>query len=456
MDQIEAINEHESDEPIVTNADSPACDSEGRHAEETAPKRSRDGLLELKADEVDRRLREGIPIHNARVIGRLRLRGRFEKPILLQNVEAANLVIDGAIFDTEVAFKGCRLNRMTINRKVQFIGGVSFEGSELTKPKFDDVKIHGKANFQAVRVRGKADFLRIRFFGGANFWEANFEGWVDFKQCRFDEPADFRSICAEEGFVMRQCHFVSAFLFRGASVSKKFDFGDSRFEGRLDLAKAKIHDFAYLESIEQGEGFRFSCWNAVAERIQIRPEQVQGRLASECEGDHGAAMSEYGLLKRNFEALHRHEEEDWAFYRFKVNERRSKRRSWRRPWSKFSQAFEWLVLDLGCRYGTSPFRTVAAAAAMILAFSLVYMIDVRSLPMEVDSNRIPFPGQPFESIPNRVVIGLVTSVSAFTDGLGSLRETATGWMNLFLVVESLLGTLVWGLFVVAFSRKVIR
>jgi hypothetical protein len=29
-------------------------------------------------------------------------------------------------------------------------------------------------------------------------------------------------------------------------------------------------------------------------------------------------------------------------------------------------------------------------------------------------------------------------------------------MNLFLVAESLLGTLVWGLFIVAFSRKVIR
>jgi hypothetical protein len=29
-------------------------------------------------------------------------------------------------------------------------------------------------------------------------------------------------------------------------------------------------------------------------------------------------------------------------------------------------------------------------------------------------------------------------------------------MNVFLIVESLLGTLLWGLFIVAFSRKVIR
>ena len=158
-------------------------------------------------------------------------------------------------------------------------------------------------------------------------------------------------------------------------------------------------------------------------------------------------------MKRNFEALHRHEEEDWAFYHFKVNERRSKPRTWARPWSKMSQAFEWLVLDLGCRYGTSPFRTVAAAAVMIVAFSLVYMMGVTLLPLE--AGKVPFDGEP-TTLANRVVIGLVTSVSAFTDGLGSLRETAKGWMNLFLVAESLLGTLVWGLFIVAFSRKVIR
>jgi hypothetical protein len=31
-----------------------------------------------------------------------------------------------------------------------------------------------------------------------------------------------------------------------------------------------------------------------------------------------------------------------------------------------------------------------------------------------------------------------------------------GWMNIPLLIESLLGSLLWGLFIVAFSRKVIR
>ena len=99
---------------------------------------------------------------------------------------------------------------------------------------------------------------------------------------------------------------------------------------------------------------QFAFTNALAERILVRPEQLDGRLASEQAGDHAQAMQEYGLLKRVFEGLHRYEQEDWAFYRFKVNQRLSKPRSWRRPWSKLAQFGDWLLLDRGCGYGTSP------------------------------------------------------------------------------------------------------
>ena len=39
---------------------------------------------------------------------------------------------------------------------------------------------------------------------------------------------------------------------------------------------------------------------------------------------------------------------------------------------------------------------------------------------------------------------------------GGIREIAKGWMNLPIMIESILGTLLFGLFIVAFSRKVIR
>lgn len=446
MDTADRI---ETDEHVSANDETPACEAAAPGDRRTPGERP-----EMSVAEVWARLRAGQVISHVRVAGRLTIKGEFEFPFRFVDAELANLVIEGATFRAEVSFRNCKLRRPIIQRKTVFAAGLSFQGTDLIKCRFDDVKVHGPANFRNAHFFSKSDVLRTRFLGPVDFWEARFAGWVDFKLCYFDEDADFRSLCADEGFTFRSCTFLKALLFRGASVAKKFEFDKSRFEGLLDLSKAKLHDFVYLEQIEQGPACRLAFWNAVAERIQVRPDQVEGRLASECDGDHARAMSEYGLLKRNFEALHRHEEEDWAFYRFKVNERRSKRRSWRRPWSKLSQAFEWLVLDLGCRYGTSPFRTVGAAGAFILAFAIVYMIGVDSLPM--GEGKIPFPGSPTTSLANRVVIGLVTSVSAFTDGLGSLRETAEGWMNLFLVAESLLGTLVWGLFIVAFSRKVIR
>ena len=118
---------------------------------------------------------------------------------------------------------------------------------------------------------------------------------------------------------------------------------------------------------------RFAFTNAVAERILVRPEQLDGRLASEAAGDHAQAMQEYGLLKRVFEGLHRYDHEDWAFYRFKVNQRRSCKRTWQRPWTKLAQFTDWLLLDLGCGYGTNPLRAVRAALVIMLAFSVIYV-----------------------------------------------------------------------------------
>lgn len=83
--------------------------------------------------------------------------------------------------------------------------------------------------------------------------------------------------------MLDHCQFRSNALFRGATVQKKWQADASRFEGRLDLSKAKLHDFVYLEHIEQGEKQQFAFANTIAERILIRAEQLPGRLASEAE-----------------------------------------------------------------------------------------------------------------------------------------------------------------------------
>ena len=111
-------------------------------------------------------------------------------------------------------------------------------------------------------------------------------------------------------------------------------------------------------------------------------------------------MQEYGLLKRVFEGLHRYEHEDWAFYRFKVNQRRSKPRSWNKPWTKLAGFSDWLFLDQGCGYGTNPLRAVRAALIIVIGFGVIYASGVHLLHVETP----PFDG-PQDGMLNRVMIG---------------------------------------------------
>jgi hypothetical protein len=404
----------------------------------------------LQPAEVVERLRRGELIENARVVG-LILKGEFPLPVRFRNVTLVQPVIDRANFADEVVFEHCTLDRFKTSRGSKFAKGLSLSASTLIKADLRGLTVTGTFRCDNVRTRGRFLVDGAKFLGRVRFWEAQFLGWAEFKNCEFVDDADFRSFHAEQGFIVDKCLFRGDALFRGITVAKKWQADGSRFDAMLDLSKAKLHDFVYLEAIEQGPDMRFAFMNALAERILVRPEQLDGRLASERAGDHAGAMQEYGLLKRIFEGLHRYEQEDWAFYRFKVNQRLGKHRSWRHPWSKLSQFGDWLLLDKGCGYGTSPSRAVRAAVLIILGFAVIYAAGIDLLHVE----KTPFEGPP-SNISNRCMIAALTSVSAFTSGFGDLRDAAHGWMNLPLIAEALLGTLLWGLFIVAFSRKVIR
>lgn len=408
------------------------------------------GGASLDPAEALERLHRGEAIENTRVVG-LRFKGEFSQPVRFRNVTLVRPVFERVKFADEVVFQSCTLDRLKFTKYATFAKGLSLTGSTLTHANLRRLSVAGPLRCDNLRTRGRLVVDDAKFLGRVRFWEAQFGGWVEFRGCEFSDEADFRSLHAEQGLTFDRCVFHGDALFRGATVCKKWQAEGARFEGLLDLSKAKLHDFAYLEAIVQGPAMQFAFANAVAERVLVRPDQLDGRLASERSGDHSRAMQEYGLLKRNFEALHRYEQEDWAFYRFKVNQRRARPRTWRRPWGKLAHFADWLMLDHGCGYGTNPSRAVRAALLIILGFAAVYASGIDLLNVE----RTPFAGPP-SSAANRCMIAALTSVSAFTSGFGDIRGAAQGWMNLPLIAESLLGTLLWGLFIVAFSRKVIR
>jgi hypothetical protein len=426
--------------------------SDAENAEQPAVDRDEVRATDLGADAALEKIRNGEVLENVRIRG-LRLRGEFAHPIEMKHVTLIRPQFDRATFKQPVSIVNCQIDHARFSRKSVFEQGLNFAGSTLRRCRFAEVTVRGAFRCDNVRTVGVIQFIAAQFEGDVRFWEARFGGWVDFRQCQFHALADFRSLTADEGLVFDRCQFLGDLLMRGATVGKKLDLTTSHAEAAVDFAKAKLHDFAYMEGLAAGPRQQFSFLNAIAERILIRPEQIEGRLASERSRDYVAAMQEYGLLKRNYEQLHRYEEEDWAFYRFKINQRRSHHRSWARPWTKLAELLNWLLLDLGCGYGTNPMRAVRAAILITLGFAGVYAWGFRDFHMA----HAPISGIGHDALPNRLLYALMTSVSVFTSGLGGdLLSRAEGWMFLPLGVEAVLGTLLWGLFIVAFGRKVIR
>lgn len=409
------------------------------------------GYPTLPEEEALERLRAGRPVEHA-YIDRLTLTGEFPKGVLLRDVYIKSLALTEVRFSQSITLQACHVHRLFAEDCVVQESFV-LKRTELTISYMRCCELLKGLNCESLKVRSKFLMSKCVVKGRLRFWEALFDDWVQFEDCTFEERFDFRSAECAAGLSALRSRFLGPALFRGAHVALKLELNGSRFEDLVDLSKAKLHDFVYLDDIEQGERQRWAFWNTVSERILVRPEQVEGRLLSEEQGDYAKAMREYGVLKRSYEHEHLYSYDDWAFYRFKVNERRARGASWSRPWTKLVEIFDWILLDWGCGYGTDPLKAVRAALVMVLFFAVIYTLGFHKVyPIE----QPPFSYLPKDALLNQFGVSLFLSVAAFTSGFGDLRESVMDWMNVPLMIEALLGTLLWGLFIVAFGRKVVR
>lgn len=406
---------------------------------------------EMSAEEVIERLQAGQLVEQV-FIRRLDLTGEFSKGFMLRDVYIKELSMVDVSCLQNVSIQGSKIHRVYIERG-RFEESLSFKRSRVNLFYMTDSELLKGLNCESIKVGSKFLITETRCVGRVRFWEALFEDWASLEGNMFEDRFDFRSAECRSGLTLNRSQFKGNALFRGAHVALKLEANEAHFDGLIDLSKAKLHDFVYLEDIEQGPEQRWAFWNTVSERILVRPDQIEGRLESEEKGDYRRAMREYGVLKRSYEHEHLYSYDDWAFYRFKVNERRCRDSSWRKPWTKLWELMDYLLLDWGCGYGTDPLRAVRAALVMVFFFAVIYTLGFDKV-HAVD--KLPFSDLPAEALLNRFAVSLFLSVSAFTSGFGDLRESVMDWLNIPLVIEALLGTLLWGLFIVAFGRKVVR
>lgn len=406
---------------------------------------------ELSQDEALSFIREGKIIEHC-YIRRLSLGADFSETIHMRGVYIRHLQMSEGTCHKNVIFSGCHVRNMVIESR-RFNESVSMKHCKIYFMHMKNTHLHKGFNAESAEFSSKTVLQNTIFEGRVRFWEATMKDWFTFRECTFKSKVDLRSAIFEAGFTAPSCLFEGDLLFRGTHLALKWEAPDARFEKLIDFSKSKLNDFVYLEDIIQGDQQQWVFWNTVSERILVRPDQVEGRIHSEENKDHSKAMREYAVLKRSFEFENQYSYEDWAFYRFKVNERLARSQQSSTLTAKAFNLCDWFLLDWGCGYGTHPMRAIRTALVMILFFALLYTIGFSSLHQP---EQLPFPDLEPNALLNRLGVSLFVSLAAFTSGFGDLREVAIGWMNAPIMIEALLGTLIWGLFIVAFGRKVIR
>jgi hypothetical protein len=395
------------------------------------------------------RLRHGDALRSVSV-DVLELRGQFTKPVRVTGSDIGRLVL-AASFEAGVSFQGSSIRELRATSEARFAGGLSLRDARAGEIHVAETTVSGPVDLTRLRVARETSLEGVAVDGRLRGWDAEFGSWVNIQRCTFTGLVDLRAIRAAEGVRLVDSHFGDDLWLRGAAVQYRLDFSRSSFAGHVDLSRAKLFDFVYFEGIRQGPKQQFSFANVVAQRVAVDPLQLAGRLRSEQLGDHASAAAEYGLLRANYQALHRFDDEDWAYRNYKRNRRRMYRPSWREPIGLVSKFVDWLVLDHGIAYATSPGRAVQAALLLIGGFALVYA----TANPDLSPLRIAPPAE--AGWIDRLGFGLLVSGSLFTGGLSlDLLGNATGWVRAAMVVEALLGLLLWGLFIVSFSRKIIR
>lgn len=367
-----------------------------------------------------------------------------------------------AKFQGAVLFKDCTLEDVRFHG-AEFEKGVTFEECEFRRtPRMSWISSKGPFVLRNCLFTGKVSFEKCAFGDRFDAWDTRFQGWLDLFDSTWEREADLRSATCSEGLVFRRGTIRGSLLLRGTTVQKKFAIEGTEIGGCLDLSKAKLHDFSYLEDLKLGPNGSIRLWNSILRALLLRPEQVTGRLASAREEDWEVAAQELGVLKTNYSALNWFDEEDWAYYEFKRARWKARAKKKEGGFAgRASRFFERVIFDWACGYGTMPMRVLAASLLVIVGFAALYCLPY--LAGGVPSYDFAGPGAvlaPYQltGVPaiDGILTALLDSTSTFVSGFDGVDKNVEGWLAVALTLEGLSGMLLLGLFIVSFSRKVIR
>lgn len=372
--------------------------------------------------------------------------GTFSEDVFIRRCEIKNLVLSEATFKKKCDFQKSLILRGKVQR-TEFQGDVSFEGAKLCYTSFYQSIFSGKADFGHTNYSGDASFEEVDFKCGGSFMHADFPEKGMFKRSHWGGKADFKNLESQGDIEFADAKFDGELLLNNSVLRLSLSFQQATFSDRTDFSHIQIGRALILGDLQLGEKQGFIFKNANINHIAFSRRIVEGHIFPEYDGRYFDASREYAFLRTAFQNNNQFDDEDWAYYQFKRCERKGRRLSYN-PLRWIQKFLEYFFLDLGCGYGTKPFRTLGMCLILIALFAICYYIGV-SVPKETDYGF----SQPQL---NHITYAIDISLMAFSGGYSDLPTTVHGPIKFIAMSEYLIGIVLMGLFVVAFSRKIIR
>jgi uncharacterized protein YjbI with pentapeptide repeats len=419
----------------------------------------------ISSQEAKDRLRAGEELRDLRIDRLTLTKVEIDFAIQIVDCEIGILDFNNSVLKEDVTIRRCRVD-MCVLSEARIEKKLDFKRTAIGRGRFQRVDFQGIANFAETTLAyssfhqstfcQKADFGRGTFIGDATFSEVTFKDMANFIHCEFKErgiflsciwrgKVDFKHIQVAKDLELNQGQFYDELLLMGAVVQLSVSLNGAYLEGRTDFSSMSAGRSLSLVGVSLGESQGFRFVNAIAHPIVLERDTVEGHIWPERNGEYLTAAREYGFLRTAFAQINRFDDEDWAYYQFKRNERLAQPFS-ANPLQLLMRGGNFLFLDLGCGYGTRPFRTLLVIALMLFFFGIFYFFGA-PVPPDVHYGL---------SLPlwNQTMHALYTSLLAFS---GSIADTnVSGGLRLLAMIEYMMGVVFMGLFIVAFSRKVIR
>ncbi len=371
----------------------------------------------------------------------------FTEDVVVRRCTIDNVVLSEATFEKKCDFKRSIIAHGRVQR-ANFKGDASFESAMIGFCSFHQSVFNEEADFSRTTYKGEGTFQEVQFKKGANFTHADFPEKATFKKTQWGEKAIFTNIEIRGDMELQDAKFEGDIHFNNSVCHLSVDLTQSTLMGRTDFSNIKVDRSLILQGMTLGPKQGFVFKNACTTSIVFTREIVEGHVFPEQDGLYLEASREYSFLRTAFQRINLFDDEDWAYYQFKKCERMGTPLSYN-PLKLLHRLLEYIFLDLGCGYGTKPFRTLGLSFILVLSFGFIYFLALGTQPSPESYG--------FNAdIVNKLIYGFDSSLIAFSGGYSDLPNRICGSLKIIAMIEYMIGVVLMGLFIVAFSRKVIR